>query len=113
MNPRVWPGEGVRWYLTRARHPFKNYIVGHYWRVFEKFQLMIRYDGGGVINVTLSDYLQQKIFFEGYYERPLVDWLKRTLKSDDVFWDVGANIGAISIVASRLCARAVAFEPGP
>jgi FkbM family methyltransferase len=113
MNPRLWPGEGVRWYLTRARHPFKNYIVGHYWRVFEKFHVWVRYDGSGVIHVALGDYLQQQIFFDGYYERPLVEWLKRTLKSDDVFWDVGANIGAITLVAARLCRRVVAFEPDP
>jgi hypothetical protein len=79
MNARVWPGESVRWYLTRAKHPFKSYIVGHYWWWFEKFDVWIKYDGGGVINVALGDYVQQQIFFEGYYERPLVDWLKRTL----------------------------------
>src|SRR5262249_55844643 len=49
----------------------------------------------------------------GYYERPLVEWLKRTLKPDDVFWDVGANIGAISLVAADLCHRVIAFEPDP
>lgn len=113
MNARVWPGEGVRWYLTRARHPFKNYIVGHYWRIFEKFHVWIKYDGSSVINVRLGDYLQQQIFFAGYYERPLVDWLKHTLQPDDIFWDVGANIGAISLVAAGLCRRVVAFEPDP
>lgn len=113
MNARVWPGESVRWYLTRAKHPFKSYIVGHYWWWFEKFDVWIKYDGGGVINVALGDYVQQQIFFEGYYERPLVDWLKRTLTSTDVFWDVGANIGAVSLVAAGLCRRVVAFEPDP
>jgi hypothetical protein len=42
MNARVWLGESVRWYLTRARHPFKNYIVGHYWRLFEKLDVWVR-----------------------------------------------------------------------
>jgi FkbM family methyltransferase len=113
VTPAVWFGEGLRWYLQRARHPLKNYIVGHYWYLFAKARVWIRYDGSAVINVGLGDYLQQQIFFDGYYERPLVDWLKRTLKSDDVFWDVGANIGAITLVAARLCRRVVAFEPDP
>jgi len=113
MNAKVWPGEGMRWYLTRAKHPLKGYIVGHYWTVFEKLRFWIKYDGDGVINVALGDYLQQRIFFDGYYERPLVEWLKRTLRPDDVFWDVGANIGAISLVAAGLCRRVVAFEPDP
>jgi FkbM family methyltransferase len=109
----VWFGEALRWYLKRARHPFKNYIVGHYWRVFSRLRVWVRYDNGSVINVGLGDYLQQQIFFDGYYERPLVDWLERTLRPEDVFWDVGANIGAISLVAARRCRRVVAFEPDP
>src|SRR6188474_2838116 len=113
MNPRVWAGQSLRWYLTRARHPFKNFIVGHYWHLFAKARVWIKYDGEGVINVRVGDYLQQQIFFDGYYEQPLVDWLKRTLRPDDVFWDVGANVGAISLVAARLCRRVVAFEPDP
>ena len=113
MGSNVWFGEALRWYLKRARHPFKNYIVGHYWHLFARIRVWVPYDNGSVINVGLGDYLQQQIFFDGYYERPLVDWLKRTLTPDDVFWDVGANIGAISLVAARLCKQVVAFEPDP
>ena len=113
MTSRVWIGESLRWYLKRARHPLKAYVVGHYWHVFARARVWISYDGQGVINVGLNDYLQRQIFFDGFYERPMVDWLKRTLTADDVFWDVGANIGAISLVAARLCRRVVAFEPDP
>ena len=35
-KPNVWKGELLRWYLTRAKHPLKNYIVGHYWPWFAK-----------------------------------------------------------------------------
>ena len=112
-KPNVWKGELLRWYLTRAKHPLKNYIVGHYWPWFAKPRLWITYDETSVISVTLSDYLQQQIFFDRYYERPLVDWLKHNLQADDIFWDVGANVGAISLVAAKLCGRVVAFEPSP
>lgn len=111
--PRTWPGEWLRWYLTRARHPLKAYIVGHYWSWFARRRRWIQYDDVSVISVSLDDYLQQRIFFDGFYERPLVDWLKRSLRQSDVFWDVGANIGAISLVAARFCDRVVAFEPEP
>jgi FkbM family methyltransferase len=106
-------GEGLRWYLKRARHPFKAYIVGHYWSWFAKPVVWVKYDGNRSIGVRLGDYLQQKIFFDGYYERPLVDWLKMFLTPDDVFWDVGANIGAISLIAAKVCRQVVAFEPDP
>jgi len=113
VTPRVWIGESLRWYLKRARHPFKNYLVGHYWHLFARARVWVGYDGWAVINVGLGDYLQQEIFFDGYYERPLVDWLKHTLRPDDVFWDVGANIGAITLAAAPLCRKVVAFEPDP
>lgn len=34
------------------------------------------------------------------------------LRPDDVLWDIGANIGLVSLHAARTC-RAVAFEPDP
>ncbi|HYU80592.1 MAG TPA: FkbM family methyltransferase [Vicinamibacterales bacterium] len=112
-TPRVWLGESLRWYLTRARHPFKNYVVGHYWPLFCKPRIWISYDQRSVINVCLGEYMQQRIFFDGYYERSVIEWLKHTLRPGDVMWDVGANIGALSLVAARLCRRVVAFEPDP
>ena len=113
LTPQVWLGESLRWYLMRARHPLKNYLVGHYWSWFCKARVWIKYNETAAINISLGDYLQQRIFFEGYYERGLVEWLKRTLQPGDVFWDVGANIGALTLVAARLCRRVVAFEPDP
>jgi FkbM family methyltransferase len=113
MTPGVLLGEGLRWYLKSARHPFKKFIVGHYWPWFARRRIWIRYDDNAVIKVRLGDYLQQEIFFRGYYERGLIDLLKDTLRPDDVFWDVGANIGAITLIAARRCRRVVAFEPDP
>ena len=110
MSSRVWRGELLRWYLRRARHPFKDYVVGHYWAWFAKPRVWITYNAG-VISVSLGDYVQQQIFFNDYYERPLIDWLQTHLRAEDVFWDIGANIGAVTLVAARMCARVVAFEP--
>jgi len=108
-----WAGSALRWYLVSARHPFKNYIVGHYWGAFCRPRMWIDYDNGSLLTVSLGDYLQQRIFFDGYYEQALIGWLSRELTADDVFWDVGANIGAISLVAARRCGHVVAFEPDP
>lgn len=113
MRPRVWTGECLRWYLTRARHPFKDYLVGHYWSLFCRPRIWVLYDDSSVISVCLGEYIQQRIFFDRYYERPLVDWIKQTLTETDVFWDVGANIGAVTLVAAKRCRQVVAFEPDP
>jgi FkbM family methyltransferase len=113
VRAKVWLGEALRWYLASARHPFKAYVVGHYWPWFSKLRPWIRYDTRSVIHLHLSDYLQQRIFFSGYYEAELIAWMKRTLRPTDIFWDVGANVGAITLVAAPLCHRVVAFEPNP
>jgi FkbM family methyltransferase len=44
-----------------------------------------------------------------------VEWLERELREDDTLYDVGANVGAYSLVAAALCPRSavVAIEPGP
>jgi FkbM family methyltransferase len=112
-RPEVWIGEGLRWYLKSARHPFKDYVAGHYWPWFARRRVWISYDESAVLQVCLGDYMQRKIFFDGYYEPGVIEWLKRTLTADDALWDIGANIGAIALVAARRCRRVVAFEPDP
>jgi FkbM family methyltransferase len=44
-----------------------------------------------------------------------VDWLERELREGDAFYDVGANVGAYSLIAAAVCPQAtvVAIEPGP
>ncbi|MGI9111301.1 MAG: FkbM family methyltransferase [Gaiellaceae bacterium] len=44
-----------------------------------------------------------------------VAWLERTVRSGDVVWDVGANVGVYALVAARLLGEdglVVAVEPG-
>jgi FkbM family methyltransferase len=44
-----------------------------------------------------------------------VDWIEESMNEGGVLYDVGANIGAFSLVAAKVCARrgtVVAFEPG-
>jgi FkbM family methyltransferase len=113
LGARLCVGACLRWYLQRARHPFKDYLVGHYWGWFARRRVWVTYDRGLAIRVRLNDYVQQQIFFEGYYERALIEWLDRTLTDADVFWDIGTNVGAVSLVAARRCRQVVSFEPDP
>jgi len=109
----TWFGEALRWYLKRGRHPFKNYLVGHYWPSIASRRLWVRYDERSVIGLRLDDYVQQRIFFDGYYEQPLITWLRESLRPTDVFWDVGAHIGSVTLVAASRCRQVVSFEPDP
>src|SRR6266446_7116032 len=50
----------------------------------------------------------------GLHEFVEMGFLLHLLRPDDLFLDVGANIGAYTILAARVCrARALAFEPDP
>lgn len=40
-------------------------------------------------------------------------WLERSIRPDDVVWDIGANIGGYSLIAAAVGATVVAFEPAP
>jgi FkbM family methyltransferase len=50
----------------------------------------------------------------GLHEFVEMSFLLHLLRPDDLFLDIGANIGSYTILASRICgARAIAFEPDP
>ena len=47
-------------------------------------------------------------------EPETIDWLKSYFKEDSVLYDIGANIGAYSLVAGKMndSGRIFSFEPG-
>jgi FkbM family methyltransferase len=72
------------------------------------------FDGDLAVNLRLSEHMQRRIFWLGYYNLLLVPFLKNFLRPGMTFIDVGANIGEISLVAAKLVGpsgRVIAFEP--
>lgn len=62
----------------------------------------------------------QRLLFYFYYNylrrykySPLGIYLKKILRDDDIFLDIGANLGMYSIIARELGAQAYSFEPEP
>ena len=47
------------------------------------------------------------------YERQNFDFMRRCLKPDSVFVDIGANTGMVCIPLATMAARIVAIEPHP
>lgn len=78
-------------------------------------QILTEYDDGLKMWVSLSNYIESNIFWQGVEEedRGQVKLLKELLQPDHVFFDIGANIGVITLIAAnRLQEGCVhAFEP--
>ena len=63
--------------------------------------------------LTPSEHIQQQLFWYGYYEKTLGDLVKKILKPEDVFLDIGANIGYFSLLAANKepTSKIFSFEP--
>lgn len=72
------------------------------------------FDGDLQIDLRLSDHMQRRIFWMGYYSREVVALLDKLVQPGMVVLDVGANIGEISLVCAKRVGRAgsvISFEP--
>jgi FkbM family methyltransferase len=71
---------------------------------------------GGEVKVDLSDYVGRAAFFMGDID-PKITWVaKKILRPGGTAFDVGANIGVLTLLFSRLVGEAGAihsFEPNP
>ena len=68
------------------------------------------------VRCRLPDVIQMYIYLFGTWEPDLAAFLRRRLRPGDTFVDVGANIGCVSALASRLVGprgTVVAIEPSP
>lgn len=72
------------------------------------------FDGELKVRLNLSEHMQRRIFWMGYYSNDIVGLIDFLLKPGMVVVDVGANIGEISMVAARrvgASGKVVSFEP--
>ena len=60
-----------------------------------------------------TEHIQQQLFWYGSYEKELEDLLKKMLRSNDVFIDIGANIGYFSLLVANNSptVKVISFEP--
>ncbi len=112
-------------HLFRFLFKFKaigRYHFAFYKKLFKPYHLFrgIRthavYDGKFKIQVELDEWIQQHIFFFGVYDERGIRFIKKQLKPDHVFLDVGANIGTYSLSASSCLQKNIggmvySFEP--
>lgn len=87
------------------------------WYFLHRIQVTIPisdFDGDLAVRLRLSEHMQRRIFWLGYYNLQIIPYIKRTLLPEMTFIDIGANIGEISLVAAKCVGstgRVIAFEP--
>jgi FkbM family methyltransferase len=72
------------------------------------------FDGSLKMRLDLGEHMASQIFWFGFYSRDILCVLDRLLKLRNCFFDVGANIGEVSLFAAKRVGpegSVVAFEP--
>lgn len=95
-------GEIYRKYLFfRIRRKNKN----------ESYPIVKLFDGS-VIRINASDDgISLDLFYSGIRERSSTSYLLSKINKEDVFYDIGANIGYYTIITARRLRDVIAFEP--
>jgi len=96
-----------RFILTKIYYPYCA------WR---KFDVEGETFFGATMHLSLADALQTNIFLSGYWEPAITKIIEKTLSKDDIFIDIGANIGYYTLLASELVGKkgkVYAFEASP
>ena len=102
--------------VSLGRYPGQYFIADRMGRAFAPgTKPVIGRIGSYSVELYLDDELQRQIYF-GLYERPLTRHLRKVLRRGSVFYDIGANVGYFSLLASELVGgegEVHAFEPVP
>lgn len=99
-------------YVRRFPPRFQHRLLNVLERVVGVQMLTARTEDNFFISLDRRDLVQRQILMLGYWDREVAEAFKATLKPEDVFYDVGANIGYFSLLAASIgVGRVVAFEP--
>ncbi len=69
-----------------------------------------------LINPAIDNGVENSLYYFGTYEKGTLDFIKKNLSEGDVFFDIGANIGLMSIFSSYCVGKTgkvYAFEANP
>ena len=94
--------------LVKARTSFLDYLPLGKQYVFK------RYLGHLKVNINTTYHLERQLL-TGFYEPDLLEVIRRFVNPGDVCFDIGANIGAVSLARAQQTGKAgkvYAIEPG-
>lgn len=102
--------------FTRFFHPRGTQRMLRFFFSPKKLKIkgVMGYDKNLRINFDTSSYVEWELFFRGYYEKNVIDAIKRILKQGFVAIDAGANIGTHTLIMAKLVGssgKIFAFDP--
>lgn len=85
-------------------------------RIFKNTIIDCRYDETFIFRANLNDWIQHHVFFMGYYDLELSNWIKQNVKPGSFVFDIGANVGVFALLFSKRVGdtgKVFAIEPYP
>lgn len=98
--------------LTGSKLP--KTILRRLFRYVQSDVMVTNFDGDLAISLNLSEHMQRRIFWMGYYNEEIASALNQYLTPNMVVLDIGANIGEITLLAAKRVkthGQIYAFEP--
>ena len=100
-------------YIKGPEHPMKQRIIGYIHRTFKYRRIKSKAKFNFFMSLDLRDIVQRKIFFNGEWEPNLTLFIENELKIQDVFFDIGCNVGYFSLLAAKKKTKVFSFDPDP
>ncbi len=102
-------------YYFGPDHVFKQRIWSWLHRAFGSPRFVVPYAQSAKLSLDIHDLIQFEILKTGFYEPEVWAALAQYAVSEEVVWDVGANIGSISFLAALdpRVREVHSFEPSP
>lgn len=98
--------------LTGAKLP--KILLRRLFRYIQTDIIVTDFDNSLIMSLNLSEHMQRRIFWMGYYSEDIVSVLDYLITPSMMILDVGANVGEITLVAAKRVGtngRVYSFEP--
>src|SRR5690606_21200591 len=89
-------------------------ILRRLFRYAQSDVLVTNFDGKLTVSLNLSEHMQRRIIWMGYYNEEISNVLNQYLTPNIVIFDIGTNIGEITLLAAKrigIISQVYAIEP--
>jgi FkbM family methyltransferase len=101
-------------YYRAPNHPFKLRFLRNLEKILGQSRIITSTNTDFKMAIDQADLIQRHVFYDGVWEPELTTFLVGEFRHDDIFLDIGANVGYFTcLAASRNIKQTIAFEPDP